>query len=45
MAIKAQRYDEAKNAYEKSLETKYTVEGWTGLGICKLFQLAEDQTM
>ena len=45
MAVKAKRYDEAQSAYEKALDSKYTVEGWTGLGICKLFQLADNQTM
>ena len=39
MAVKAQRYEEAMAAYEASLEKAESVEGWTGLGICKLFQL------
>ena len=45
MAVKAQRFDEAQNAYEESLEKNYSVEAWTGLGVCKLFQLASNQTM
>lgn len=45
MAVKAQRYEEAQNSYERALETEYSVEAWTGLGICKLFQLTENQTM
>lgn len=45
MAVKAQRYDEAQLAYETSLEKKETVEGWTGLGITKIFQLLGNQTM
>ena len=45
MAVKAQRYEEAQNAYEKALDRASSVEGWTGLGICKLFQLSDNQTM
>lgn len=45
MAVKAQRYDEALQAYEAALENEQTVEAWTGLGICKLFQLLGNQTM
>lgn len=45
MAVKAQRYSEGQKAFESALDKEYSVEGWTGLGICKLFQLAEDQTM
>ena len=45
MAVKAQRYEEAQNSYERALEIEYSVEAWTGLGICKLFQLTENQTM
>jgi hypothetical protein len=45
MAVKAQRYEEAMTAYESSLEKSESVEGWTGLGICKLFQLLGNQTM
>lgn len=45
MAVKAQRYEEAQNSYERALENEYSVEAWTGLGICKLFQLTENQTM
>jgi len=45
MALKAQRYDEAQASYEQALQVGYSVEAWTGLGICKLFQIAEGQTM
>jgi|TARA_B110000240_G_C13364933_1_gene395651 hypothetical protein len=45
MAVKAQRYEEAQNAYEAALQKSPSVEAWTGLGICKLFQLLSDQTM
>lgn len=45
MALKAQRYDEAQSSYEQALQVGYSVEAWTGLGVCKLFQIAEGQTM
>jgi len=45
MALKAQRYDEAQSSYEQALQVGYSVEAWTGLGICKMFQIAEGQTM
>ena len=45
MALKAQRYDEAQASYEQALQVGYSVEAWTGLGICKMFQIAEGQTM
>lgn len=45
MALKAQRYDEAQSSYEQALQAGYSVEAWTGLGICKMFQIAEGQTM
>ena len=45
MALKAQRYDEATSTYEKILETAYTVDAWTGLAICKLFQIADGRSM
>ena len=45
MAVKAQRYDEALQAYEASLDKEHSVEAWTGLGIAKLFQLLDNQTM
>jgi len=45
MALKAQRYDEAQASYEQALQAGYSVEAWTGLGICKMFQIAEGQTM
>ena len=45
MALKAQRYDEATSCYEKILETGYNVDAWTGLGICKMFQIADGRTM
>lgn len=45
MALKAQRYDEAQASYEQALQVEYSVEAWTGLGVCKMFQIAEGQTM
>lgn len=45
MAVKAQRYEEGQKAYEAALQIEPTVEAWTGLGICKLFQLLGNQTM
>ena len=45
MALKAQRYEEAQNAYEEILKSSYTVPAWTGLGNCKLFQLSNGQTI
>lgn len=45
MAVKAQRYDEALEAYESALQENESVEGWTGLGVTKLFQLLGNQTM
>ena len=45
MALKSQRYDEASSAYEKILETSYNVEAWTGLGVCKMFQIADGRSM
>ena len=45
MAVKAQRFEEGQNAYESALQISPTVEAWTGLGICKLFQLLGNQTM
>ena len=45
MALKAQRYDEATSCYEKILETGYNTEAWTGLGVCKMFQIADGRTM
>lgn len=45
MALKAQRYDEAQSSYEQALQVGYSVEAWTGLGVCKMFQIAEGQTM
>jgi len=45
MALKAQRYDEAQSSYEQALQVGYSVEAWTGLGVCKMFQISEGQTM
>lgn len=45
MALKSQRYEEAQSSYEQVLQTGYTVEAWTGLGVCKLFQLSKGQKM
>ena len=45
MALKAQRFEEAQSTYELALQEKYTVKAWVGLGVCKLFQLTEDQTI
>ena len=45
MAVKAQRFDEAQNAYEGSLEKHYSVEAWTGLGLCQLFHLESKETL
>jgi len=40
MALKAGRYEEATSAYEQALEKEYSIDGWCGLGLCKLFQLS-----
>jgi hypothetical protein len=45
MAVKAQRFEEAQGAYETALSKEATVEAWTGLGVCKIFQLLQNQTM
>ena len=45
MALKSKRYEEAQNAYEKILENGYSVDAWTGLGVCKMFQLADNVNM
>ncbi len=45
MAVKAQRFDEAQDAYETALSKESMVEAWSGLGVCKFFQLLQDQTM
>jgi tetratricopeptide (TPR) repeat protein len=45
MALKAQRYDEAQSSYEQVLQGGYSVEAWTGLGVCKMFQIADGRTM
>lgn len=45
MAVKAQRYEEAMLSYENSLEKKASVEAWVGLGVAKLFQILDNQTM
>ena len=45
MALKAGRYDEAQSAYEQSLEKEYSIDGWCGLGLCKLFQLSSGVIM
>lgn len=45
MALKAQRFEEAQSSYEQALQENYSVEAWTGLGVCKLFQITEDQTI
>ena len=45
MALKSKRYEEAQSTYEKILEQGYTVSAWCGLGSCKMFQLADGQTL
>ena len=45
MALKAGRYEEAQSAYEQSLEKEYSIDGWCGLGLCKLFQLSSGVIM
>lgn len=42
MALKAGRHQEASSAYEQALEKEYSIDGWCGLGLCKLFQLSGD---
>lgn len=45
MALKGKRYDQAENAFQTIAVESNSAEAWTGLGICKIYQLADGRTM
>lgn len=45
MALKGQRYNEAENMYMQIATQNNSSEAWTGMAICKLYQLAKGRTM
>ena len=45
MALKGKRYEEAENIYMQIATQESSAEAWTGLGICKLYQLASGRTV
>ena len=40
LALKGSRYEEAEKIYLEMAEKEYSVEAWCGVGLCKLYQLA-----
>lgn len=45
MALKGKRYEEAEKLYMQIATEQNSTEAWVGMGICKLYQLAEGRTM
>jgi len=45
MALKGKRYEEAENIYMQIAIQESSAEAWTGLGICKLYQIASGRTV
>lgn len=45
MALKGKRYNEAETIYMQIATQHNSAEAWVGMGICKLYQLAEGRTM
>jgi hypothetical protein len=45
MALKGKRYNEAESIYTKIATQNNSTEAWVGLGLCKLYQLADGRTM
>jgi hypothetical protein len=45
LALKGKRYTEAESVYLQLATQHNSTEAWLGLGICKLYQLAEGRTM
>lgn len=45
LALKGKRYSEAENIYTNLAIQHALAEAWVGLGICKMYQLAEDKTI
>jgi tetratricopeptide (TPR) repeat protein len=45
MALKGRRYDEAEKLYMQIATQNNSTEAWVGMGICKLYQLANGRTM
>lgn len=45
MALKGKRYNEAESIYMQIATQNNSSEAWVGMGICKLYQLADGRTM
>jgi hypothetical protein len=45
MALKGKRYNEAESMYMQIATQNNSAEAWVGMGICKLYQLADGRTM
>ncbi len=45
MALKGRRYSEAESIYTSVAVANNSPEAWVGIGICKLYQLANGRTM
>ena len=45
MALKGKRYQEAETIYMQVATQENSAEAWTGLGVCKLYQLASGRTV
>jgi len=45
MALKGKRYEEAESIYMQVATQENSAEAWTGLGVCKLYQLASGRTV
>lgn len=45
MALKGKRYTEAESIYMQIATQNNSSEAWVGMGICKLYQLADGRTM
>ena len=45
MALKGRRYEEAEKLYLQIATQNNSTEAWVGMGVCKLYQLANGRTM
>jgi hypothetical protein len=45
MALKGKRYNEAESVYMQIATQNNSPEAWIGMGLCKLYQLADGRTM
>lgn len=45
MALQGKRYSEAESLYMEIATQNNSYEAWVGIGLCKLYQLAEGRTM